>query len=217
MILASTMLMATALTSVPSNRDQRREAFVAAARAAFFEHGYASTTMSAISAQVGGSKTTLWSFFPSKQDLFIAVVDDIVEQYGCALALELCPDLPVEEGLERFAAGMLSKMLSPPIISLHRVVTGEAGRFPELGRLFYERGPIRGRERLSAYIAKAMSEGMLRAGDPELAARQFASMCQANSFQRALYGLEIPLPESVARDITSAVDSFLRAWGPDTI
>lgn len=215
MILASTFPMATTLSPPPSIQDLRREAFVAAARAAFFQNGYAGTTMSAISAQVGGSKTTLWTYFPSKQDLFTAVVDDIVEHYGCALSVELSPDLPVAEVLEHFAAAMLSTMLSPPIINLHRVVTGEVGRFPELGRLFYERGPKRGKALLGDYMARVMAQGRLRDGDPALASRQFAAMCQSHSFQLALFGIEAPSPDMVARDITAAVDSFLRAWGPE--
>lgn len=207
--------MATSVLPSVSARDQRRDAFVAAARAAFFENGYAGTTMSAISAQVGGSKTTLWSYFPSKEDLFTAVLDDIVEQYGCALAVELRLELPVAEVLEHFAAAMLSTMLSPAIINLHRVVTGEVGRFPELGRLFFERGPKRGKARLADYMQAVMNQGRLRVGDPAIAARQFSAMCQGNSFQLALFGIETPSPDIVARDITSAVDSFLRAWGPD--
>lgn len=43
--------------------------------------------MSSIAGQVGGSKTTLWAYFPSKEDLFAAVVDDVVEQYGHLAAL----------------------------------------------------------------------------------------------------------------------------------
>jgi AcrR family transcriptional regulator len=207
--------MATAFSLPINASDQRRDAFVAAARAAFFENGYAGTTMSAISAKVGGSKTTLWSYFPSKQDLFTAVLDDIVEQYGCALQIELSPHLPVPEVLEHFAAAMLSTMLSPAIINLHRVVTGEVGRFPELGRLFYDRGPKRGKARLAMYMAMVMADGRLRTGDAAIAARQFSAMCQGNSFQLALYGIETPGPDIVARDITSAVDSFLRAWGPE--
>jgi TetR/AcrR family transcriptional repressor of mexJK operon len=196
--------------------DARRTAFVAAARNAFFQNGYAGTTMSAISAQVGGSKTTLWTYFPSKEDLFTAVVDNVVEEYACALSIQLPLDHPVEDVLEHFAAAMLATMLSPPIISLHRVVTGESGRFPELGRLFYERGPKRGKARLAAYLEAVMDDGRIRRGDPLLAARQFASMCQANSFQLALYAIEIPAPDDVARDITTAIDCFLRAWEPES-
>ena len=65
---------------------------MAAARKAFLRDGYGQTSMSSIAADVGGSKTTLWNYFPSKEDLFAAVVDDQVErdlatlrQYGLKL------------------------------------------------------------------------------------------------------------------------------------
>jgi TetR/AcrR family transcriptional repressor of mexJK operon len=206
------MKMVAGFLANGATHDQRRAAFVAAAREAFFEKGYAGTTMSAISAEVGGSKTTLWTYFPSKPDLFAAVVDGLVEQYGSALLVELSPNLPVRTVLANFAAAMLATMLSPPIISLYRLVTGEAGRFPELGSLFYERGPKRGRNQLTEYLRSAMSSGRLRQGDPAVAARIFSAMCQANSFQLALLNVEPASPHNIARDITIALDSFLRDW-----
>jgi TetR/AcrR family transcriptional repressor of mexJK operon len=167
MIPASTPDPASAADSV---RAARRQAFVDAARDAFFARGYGETTMSSIAAKVGGSKTTLWSYFPSKEELFAAVVDDIVTQFSQALTVDLPPDGPVEATLRQFATAMMATVLSPPVIALHRVVTGEAQRFPELGATFYQRGPKRGKERLGAYIAVAMADGRLRKGDPILVA-----------------------------------------------
>jgi TetR/AcrR family transcriptional repressor of mexJK operon len=216
MILDSTASMEKIDSPTANAQDERRAMILATARAVFLKHGYGGTTMSAISTAVGGSKTTLWSYFPSKEELFTAVVDDVVEHFGCSLTIELSPDLPVAEMLEHFAAAMLSTMLSPPIVGLYRLVTGEVGRFPELGQLFYERGPRRGKARLANYIEQAMADGRLRKGDPAQASRQFSAMCQSNSFQLALFGIGTPKPDTVARDITAAVDSFLRAWGPET-
>src|SRR3546814_8518074 len=71
----------------------RRKAFVDAARDLFFANGYAGTKMSSIASKDGGSKTTLWIYFPLKEELFAAVVEVIVAHYGDALAL----DLPLEE------------------------------------------------------------------------------------------------------------------------
>jgi AcrR family transcriptional regulator len=196
----------------PDRREAKREAFVAAAREAFFAAGYAGTAMSTIAARVGGSKTTLWTYFPSKQDLFVAVVDDIVERYGKALAVEMDPALPIEEVLRRFAKAMMATVLSEPIIALHRVVTGEAGRFPELGTLFYDRGPRRGKARLAEFMARAMADGRLRQGDPMTASRQFSALCQAGCFQEAVFGIGHPDAALVTHDIEAAIDSFMRAW-----
>ena len=209
-------MILTGIAKAEPAPDFRRAAFVSAAQEAFLTHGYAGTTMSSIAATVGGSKTTLWSHFPSKQALFAAVVDDVVSQYGKALAVDLPPEAPVAATLSRFAAALLATILSPPIIGLHRLVTGEAGRFPELARLFWERGPKRGKARLSAYIANAMADGRLRPGDPDIAARQFAAMCQAGCFQQATLGLAAgPTADNIAADIAAATDSFMRAWEPE--
>jgi TetR/AcrR family transcriptional regulator, mexJK operon transcriptional repressor len=194
-------------------QDVRRRAFVAAAREAFFANGYAGTTMSSIAATVGGSKTTLWSYYASKQDLFVAVVDDIVETYGASLEMPMDLSESVEQGLRRFAHGMMNIILSPPIIALHRLVTGEAGRFPELGALLYERGPQRGRTKLAHFLDHAMAEGRVRRGNSELAAGQFGMMCQSGCYQHLMLGL-IPIADDqqVAADIEAAIDTFARAW-----
>lgn len=196
-------------------RAARRQAFVDAARDAFFARGYGQTTMSSIAAKVGGSKTTLWSYFPSKEELFAAVVDDIVSQFSVALTVELPPGAPVEPTLRRFATAMMATILSEPIIALHRVVTGEAQRFPELGATFYQRGPKRGKERLATFLASAMAQDRLRQGDPMVAALQFAALCQAGCFQEVVLMIDgFSGDERVERDIEAAIDTFMRAWAP---
>ncbi len=202
------------MATVVAPQEIRRSAFVAAAREAFFTHGYAGTTMSSIVATVGGSKTTLWSYFPSKQDLFVAVVDDLIETYGAALEVPMDPDEPLEDALRRFGHGMMNIVLSPPIIALHRLVTGEAGRFPELGALFYERGPRRGKIKLANYLSDAMQSGRMRSGDPKAAARQFAVMCQSGCHQQMMLGMiDAPTAEQLSGDIEAAIATFLHGWG----
>jgi AcrR family transcriptional regulator len=206
-------LPATACPPADDQREAKRAAIVETARAAFFAQGYGATSMSSIAATVGGSKTTLWSHFRSKEELFAAVVDDIVERYGAALAIDLPLDAPVAATLERFAAALLSTIMSAPIVELHRMVTGEAARFPEMALVFWERGPKRGKARLADYFAAAMADGRLRQGDPMRAALQFVALAQAENFQQVLLGMG-PAPDAaeIARHVTVAVDSFLKIW-----
>ena len=60
----------------------RRKAILATAREMFLDQGYKPVSMSAIAARLGGSKTTLWSYFPSKPVLFMAVAEDLVDAYA---------------------------------------------------------------------------------------------------------------------------------------
>jgi TetR/AcrR family transcriptional regulator, mexJK operon transcriptional repressor len=215
--MSSEVVLAEAPPSAQDeSRDAKRTAIVATARTAFFAQGYGATSMSAIAASVGGSKTTLWSHFRSKEELFAAVVDDIVERYGAALSIDLPTDASVAQTLERFAAALMSTIMSAPIIDLHRLVTGEAARFPELVTVFWERGPKRGKARLAAYFAAAMADGRLRAGEPMRAALQFTALCQAESFQQVLLGMgPAPDAEAIARNVRVAVDSFMLIWGKE--
>src|SRR3546814_1098206 len=62
-------------------KTQRRASILEVARRSFFEKGYAATTMSGIAATLGGSKSTLWRYFSSKEELFAAVLDDATAEF----------------------------------------------------------------------------------------------------------------------------------------
>src|SRR5471032_323313 len=55
-------------------RDLRRERIIQVARDVFYEVGYASASMSMISARLGGSKATLYAYFDSREALFEATI-----------------------------------------------------------------------------------------------------------------------------------------------
>ncbi|AQA00254.1 TetR family transcriptional regulator [Sphingopyxis sp. QXT-31] len=192
----------------------RRKAFVDAARILFFANGYSGTTMSSIAATVGGSKTTLWTYFPSKEELFAAVVDDIVGEYGSALHVDLPVDQPVTEVLTRFGNVLMTTLISTPLLSLFRLVVGEAERFPHLAETFYDRGPRRGKARAADWVAAKMERGELRQGEPMQAVRHFAGLCQSGLYQHAVLGLPEGRDTSrMAAEVDAAVDTFYRAWG----
>ena len=51
----------------------RREAILAVAADVFKEMGFEGASMAEISARIGGSKATLYGYFKSKEELFVAV------------------------------------------------------------------------------------------------------------------------------------------------
>lgn len=195
----------------------RHKAFVDAARDLFFANGYAGTTMSSIASKVGGSKTTLWTYFPSKEDLFAAVVDDIIGQYGHALTIDLPLDEPVPDVLRRFGSVLMTKLTATPLLSLFRLVVGEAERFPHLAETFYDRGPRRGKARAADWVAEKMVRGEIRMGDPMRAVQQFAGLCQSGLYQFAILGMAEARDLSRLQDeVDAAVDTFCRAWETET-
>ncbi len=195
-------------------REERRAAIVALAQTIFDEHGYGGTTMSGVAAALGGSKSTLWAYFSSKEELFAAVLDRLIEEFAPAIALD--GTVPLAVMLERYATDFLTMMLSPPIIALSRLVISEAPRFPELGRIFYERGPERRHRAVAGYFARQIATGRMRATDPMLASAEFHHLCQARLFIRTMWGVaEAPTTAAVREDAARAVRLFLDGYGTE--
>ncbi|MBW8754428.1 MAG: TetR/AcrR family transcriptional regulator [Sphingomonadales bacterium] len=196
-----------------ARRQSRREAILDVAAKSFLEHGYAGTTMSAIAATLGGSKGTLWSYFASKEVLFAAVIDRVTEAFRAQLSLILNPRDGIEPALRRFCIEFLRKVTSPEAIALHRLVVGETNRFPEIGRIFYERAPRLTQELLAGFLAEAMEAGQLRRDDPLVSARQLTMLCMARGHQQMLMGLIDELaPDAVAAEVDRAMATFMRAY-----
>lgn len=192
---------------------ERRRAIIAAARRAFLKQGYGNTSMSAIAAAIGGSKTTLWSYFKNKNDLFDAVVDDLIDRYGEALRFPLPDDGDLRATLEAYAVSVLSTITRPQVVALHRIVTGEAARFPQLGTAMMDKAIRRGQGRLADWLAVQVAAGRIHAADPALASQQFGALCQGGAFQRHLIGAA-PRPgaDAIAREAAEATEMFLRAY-----
>jgi len=196
------------------NREARRAAIVAVARTAFLEQGYAATSMSTIATQLGGSKGTLWAYFPSKEDLFAAVLDDVTASFRQNLEDALRPGRDCHTTLLDFSQRFLLKMLNPDTIRLHRLIVGEGGRFPEIGRIFYARGPQFVLERLSDYIRGRMDAGDLRADDPMQAAMNLIQLTQMQHNLRLWGIVGIPDAAEIHDHAVKALDLFNRAYAP---
>lgn len=198
-----------------ARRQDRRDAILAVASTSFLEQGYAGTTMSAIAATIGGSKATLWSYFPSKEALFEAVLEQATTSFRQQLIPLLDPCGDPERTLTSFCLRFVEKVTNQRAIALQRLVYGEAGRSPEVGQIFNERGPRTTQRLVGAFMGSLMERGELRRGDPEQAARLLCILCMAGCHNQMLLGLlEAPTPEMIAADVHRAMETFLRAYAP---
>lgn len=191
----------------------RRDTILDVAAQSFLENGYAGTTMSGIAAALGGSKGTLWSYFPSKELLFAAVIERVSSSFRAELTLILNPADAFELALERFCAQFLRKVTSAEAIALHRLVIGEAARFPEVGRIFHADALRRMQELLSQFLLSAMSRGLLRRVEPLRAAQHLTGLCMSRCYQLMLIASIDHADEGMIQaDVKSALDTFLRAY-----
>lgn len=196
-----------------TSRKDRRETILSVAGESFLTNGYAGTTMSAVAATLGGSKSTLWSYFPSKAALFEAAIDHAIAAHHEQLSESLVPCADLVATLVRFATKLLGTATSPKAIALQRLVQAESGRFLEVADIFYRRVTRRTRELLADFLAASMTRDLLRSDSADIAARIFIALCMSGSHQQLmLRRLDAPTPQSIAEDAELAIDVFLRAY-----
>jgi AcrR family transcriptional regulator len=188
----------------------RRERILKAATELFLENGYGETSMDAIVERSGGSKATLYSYFPSKEDLFRAVIDAIV-LHREEPALE--PSGDIRAALVGFALQRMAVVFSSQHCALLRLIVGERERFPDIARMYYERGPRRSKELLADYMATLRSRNLLAIDDAAESAELLVGMLFFEWYLTQLYLAEGPPSEKEMQARTErVVDRFIEAF-----
>jgi TetR/AcrR family transcriptional regulator, mexJK operon transcriptional repressor len=197
---------------------RKRRAILEAATTLFLRTGYLGTSMDEIAALARVSKQTVYKHFADKQSLFSAIVTAAVDAAGDQVledttALAGSDDLAAD--LRDLARRQLGSVMQPELMQLRRLVIGEANRFPELGRAFYERGAGRSTAALAAAFERLTARGLLHADDPEFAAAHFNWLVMAAPVNRAmLLGDDaIPAAAELDRYAEGGVRAFLAAYG----
>jgi AcrR family transcriptional regulator len=191
----------------------RRQAFLGAAFDLFLERGYGGVTMGDIVGRAGGSLTTLYELFGSKERLFEAILVDFASDLTGPLEDEALDEKSIEQALTRLGERFLKKILQPRSLAWYRMATAEAAKFPELRASFLRGGKGTLRGRLADYFTAQSRAGRLRVADPELAAIQFLELIKAPLHTRAVFGDLDAVPRgAVARQARAAVRTFLYGY-----
>lgn len=201
-------------TGLRPGRDERRDAILKVAYAAFLNDGYAATSMSSIAAKVGGSKATLYNYFPSKEELFAAVIDEKCKEVHAAIFETEASLGDFREALIHLATRFMEIILEDEKIAVFRLVTAETGRFPELGHAFYNSGPRQSQERLAQFLERGVESGDLAPCDTLMMAGQFFNLCKGELHHRKLWNVAPePTHADIAKHVAEAVRIFLSAYG----
>ena len=193
-----------------SRGEQRKAKILSAATKLFLSDGYGETSIDAIVEKSGGSKATLYSYYPTKADLFRAVVDSIVTtQEGPVLgSLE-----NVRETLVTFSEHRLGIVFSSNHRALMRLIISERDRFPDIARMYYEQGPLHSHMVLRDYFEILIERNVLDIRSADEACEFFRGMLLHQLYIEQLYLGASPLSaEEFGVKARHVVDRFLEAY-----
>lgn len=194
--------------------ESRRKAIIDAAASVFLEMGYEGAAMNEVARRAGGSKTTLYSYFTSKDELFAAVVECYAMSHLSSAVSMLNGDSQDVQSLRclllRFAEGVLTVVTNDTTaLAVYRMVVGESGR-SKVGQIFHESGPQQCVDALSEVLSTAMRRGILLEENASLRASQLLSLITVECEQR-VYQIA-PEPLTLARIklmAASAIEMFM--------
>lgn len=197
---------------------RKRKAILEAATTVFLANGYLGAGMDEIALLADVSKQTIYKQFISKEALFIEIVAGLTNE-GSDKVHGVIPDLApgddLQAYLEDYAYRQLNIVLTPRLMQLRRVVIGEAGRFPELGKALYDSGPKRAMAAMASTFQRLADRGLLRMDDAAVAASHFNWLVMSQPLNQAMLlgDAGIPEPAALRRHAADGVRVFLAAYG----
>lgn len=111
------------------------------ARVLFFRDGFDAVAMESVVAAAGVSKGTLYARYPSKEDLFHAVIEACVAEWANREEQrDQHHSSSIEERLRYHALTIARSMFDPEVSAFRRLLFSCSERFPETGKAMYEVG-----------------------------------------------------------------------------
>ena len=191
--------------------EERRQAILDAAASVFQENGYSRTSMTMISVRFGGSKSTVYGYFPSKEELFTAVMTEMVAEKASRIAADLdSSDGDIHGSLRRFGESYLA--LVTPERSLAILRTAMAGGFDsKLNSVIYHDGAKTTWGKVARFLGELQDNGLLRRADPDIMLVHLKGLIETGILEPLLFG-DAPWidPE---HSVANAIDVFLCFYG----
>ncbi|MBD3670471.1 MAG: TetR/AcrR family transcriptional regulator [Gammaproteobacteria bacterium] len=167
----------------------------------FLRQGYAATSMDAVAAQSGVTKQTVYRYYPSKKELFTAVLESIARdnsfshQFGEEAA---------SSELEKYGRKLLAFHLTPVALGIYKLMLTE-GNKGDLLKSFYEAGPQRWMTPLIQFIESRWPQ----LDDSQFHAQVFAHMILVPRNQLIMQGTKKIQQSEQTLHVRRVVDIFL--------
>jgi TetR/AcrR family transcriptional regulator of autoinduction and epiphytic fitness len=188
---------------------RKRKAILEAAVTEFDQHGFQATSMDAVASLAAVSKRTIYNHFASKEELFRAIKNELVDRARAVDYPAFDPQRSLHDQLMELGMGNASLLVSPDFISLARVTIPaflHCRNFASEAFTEFESAE----EGFVRWIRAASRAGQLRVTDARRAAKQFNSLLYGTLFWPHIVGGQ-PLPSRRQQQaaVQAATELFL--------
>ena len=157
----------------PHKRERRKEArpgeLLDAALDLFVEKGFAATRSEEVAIRAGVSKGTLFLYFPSKEELFKAVVRENMVRHQTEGAEEIARfEGPTAQLLEYLMLEWWRRYGATKASGISKLVMSEANIFPDLARFFQDEVVTPGHAMIRSVLQRGVDSGEFRPVDMDL-------------------------------------------------
>ncbi|BEU94350.1 TetR/AcrR family transcriptional regulator [Acidovorax sp. DW039] len=190
--------------------DRKRDAILQAAIGEFRQHGFNGTSMDRVAAAAEVSKRTVYNHFPSKEDLFEAILLLMWERSQSPEEQQYEATQPLRPQLLALLGHKMRLLNDASFIDLSRVAMADMMHTPERARAIATKLAAK-EEGLPRWLHAAQQGGRLRPSmDVPYAAQQLQGMVKAFAFWPQLAMGQPPLtPAQQQQVLADAVDMFL--------
>lgn len=174
-------------------KESRPEEILAAALTVFSREGFSGARLDEIAELAGCTKGTIYVYFPSKEDLFKAVVHKLITpEFRKIDGVLNDPNLDVVSRLKLFIRrGYRGVIENPEGMGLFRLMIADGTKFPDLVDYYHSQIPRVGHEIIKATIQEGIDNGELRPMDADAAAHIFTAPILAEIMRRLMLAVKL--------------------------
>ena len=190
-------------------KSPKRAAVIEAATEEFLTYGFTGTSMDRIAEAANVSKRTVYDHFPSKEDLFQAISNEILKRIEDMPSHVYNKEKTLEEQLLDIGNTFATTITDEGFIKLSRVVIG---RFIQTADSAHKTAMAHARLRqdMITFFKAGKRDGWLNITNPEQAAAQFAGLIKEIAFWPAITAGQAPISSRERKAVVkSAVEIFL--------
>ena len=144
-------------------KEDRPQEIADAAFATFAEKGYAATRIDDVAKRAGVSKGLTYLYYKTKEDLFKAVIKNVVVRRVDTLIGDVeSSTLSSEEFIRGPLLSFMKKVPGSPIAIVIRLLISEGHRHPDLVDYYYDNVVARGLAAIRQFIERGVERGEFR-------------------------------------------------------